>query len=412
MALRSGQSRGFRFYGAEHTWETSLAAFVWLLLFLNCLAAPAALADEDVKPSWNIDLAPTLKGPALGHKTGSVEMPSRPVVSVWFLNNGIIAASFLVQNTETPKLSTRDSTARTSLQVQIVVVNAADGHVVSTGFWPTHSRDSRIVAAYEEQMVIQAGTEISLVSEGFQGLHTVELPESKSDWKAYTSPTSQHVLFVHPFFYGKGRGPWIWISTKDLSVKSWDDVSDNLTGISDNEIAMSSCVGPLDCPDNMKIRELHSDWREIPGTANNQTMPQFITDDLVWLWGNGTHRTGDTSARKSGWSARVLRINGDIVLDDELEGCWFSEPKVSSDGKRFVMPSCHLTGYHPSLDMGGTDIFKSIAVYDSPFTKRSHFLLVKGPKIADWASVALSPDGLQFAILSGTHLELIRLPSN
>ncbi len=339
-------------------------------------------------------------------------MSSRPVESVWFLNNGVIAVSFLVKNTETPKLATRDSSAAASLQVQIVLVDASDGHVLSTGFWPTHSRDSRIVAAYDEQMVIQAGTEISLVSREFRGLHTIDLPESKSDWKAYTSPTSQHVVFIHPFFYGRDRGPWIWISTRDFSVRSWIDISDTLTGISDNEIAMASCVGFLDCPDDIKVRELDGDWRGISGAANNQTMPQFITDDLVWLWDNGTHRTGDTSARKSGWSARLIRINGDTVLNDELEGCWFSYPKVSSDGKRFVMSACHLTGYHPSLDMVGTDIFKAIAVYDFPFTKRSHFLRVEGPKIADWASIALSPDGLQFTILNGTHLELIRLPAD
>ena len=335
-------------------------------------------------------------------------MSSRPVESVWFLDNGIIAVSFLVQNTETPKLANRNSSTETSLQVQIVLIDASDGHVLSTGFWPTHSRDSRIVAAYDEQMVIQAGTKISLVSKGFQGLRTIDLPESQSNWKAYTSPTYRHVLFIHPFFHGRGRGPWIWISTKDLSVRSWDDVSDNLTGISDTEIAVSSCISYLDCPDDMRIRKLDDNWHGIPGSANDQTAPEFVTDDLLWIWNNAT----DRSARKPGWSGRLIRLDGTTILNEDLEGCWFSGPKVSVSGKRFVLPSCHLTGYHPSLDMGGTEIFKAIAVYDSPFTRRSHFLRVEGPKIADWASVALSPDGLELAILNGTHLELIRLPSN
>jgi hypothetical protein len=60
--------------------------------------------------------------------------------------------------------------------------------------------------------------------------------------------------------------------------------------------------------------------------------------------------------------------------------------------------------------LGGTDVLKKILIYDAPFTGLSYVLDLKGPKISDLASIALSPDGRRLAILKGESIEVVELP--
>jgi len=66
----------------------------------------------------------------------------------------------------------------------------------------------------------------------------------------------------------------------------------------------------------------------------------------------------------------------------------------------------------PALDLGGHDVLKKLVLYDAPFRGPSYVLDLKGPKINDLTTLAISPDGSRIAILNVEKLtlELVELP--
>lgn len=376
-----------------------LAAIIWVLFLLNNFLAFGSASAEDVSPTWESDLASHVGGIPLGITLGTHERVSRPVSSVWFLNNDVVLVTFVVRRAAFPELAPKYSTPSTSLQLHVLKLDVSSGRILSNDVWPTDSRDTRIIAVHDEKLVVQAGNKVTLISKEFRELTSVELPETSTRWIPHSSPSSQNILFVNAGLPTTLPISWIWMSAETLSVvKSWQEVLTGPVGISDHVLAMASCGAIPRCPGGIKVKDLdEAEWRTIHGTAYQAGVPSFVKEDWILLINN---------------PMRLIRKNGERIdpTAAPIENCWWSEARVSADAKRFVVPSCHLTGFHPSADLGGADILKGLVVLDYPYNDKSNFLKIHGPPVKDWASMAVSPDGLKCAILSQTHLEMIDLP--
>jgi len=357
---------------------------------------------EVVAPKWGVNLRATLPSEPLGLIVGhGHETRLKPYTSLWFLDNDTIAVTFITREGE-PKLSTQETmNANTALRLRLVLFDAENGHIVNTTAWPTETRFAAIRTVYGGRFVTQRGTELTLYSLQLRELKRLDLPSAGSDeWYAYPSPSGKSLLFITTNLRTHSSVPWIWVDTDSLAVvRSWKEVQSGWVGISDRHIAMTKCVWFFDCQPEVEARSINGDWKAIASAdRHNMPHPQFVDDDTVFLLGRPTE---------------LVRMDGQIIVTEgvPLEGCWWGGVVVSST-QRVAVPSCKLKGAMPALDLGGHDVLKKLVLYDAPFRGPSYVLDLKGPKINDLTTLAISPDGSRIAILNVEKLtlELVELP--
>ena len=154
---------------------------------------------------------------------------------------------------------------------------------------------------------------------------------------------------------------WLWVETEDLTiVRSWKEVQSGWVGISDHNLAMTTCFWVYDCQPEVEVRSVDGNWKTVARVArHNKPRPQFVNDDLVSVLGTPTN---------------LIRTDGQIVFAEEkpAEGCWWGQAVPSCGGRRFVVPSCKLKVRVAALDLRRYDLLQQLVVYDAPFHGKSH----------------------------------------
>jgi hypothetical protein len=381
----------------------SSAALFLLAHFLSNLSAPPGDTPIGaITSKWSSDLRAAVGSAPLGLVVGhGHETHSQPRTSLWFLDKNTIIATF-VTNEGKPALSSRGgSDANLPLRLRVVFLDVSTGKITATPAWPTESRFAGIVATYDGKFVAQTGTTLTSYSADARTLGKLSLPPIEEDvlgWGAHPSPTGRSILFATTNLTTTVETPWIWVDSNSLRIAhSWKGIRTGWVGISDNAIAMTSCViWFYHCDPNVAIRGLATEWKPVaPIERRSQPFPQFVSEDILFL---------------SGHPWKVLQTDGKVVLTESapFEG---SLAIPSAGGQRFVVPFFKLTGEVAPLDVGAHGELKTISVYDSPFHERSYKLKVIGPKIKDQGTqLALSSDGSLLAILHDEWVYVFQLP--
>jgi len=357
--------------------------------------------DRPGMPIWTVDLRTVIGSEPLGLVVGQGrETQAKPRTSLWFLDKTTIAVTFVTRQAKS-KLSSRDgSDVSSPLQVRLILLDGASGNVRNNKSWPTESRFAGIVTMHDGKFVMQRGLELVLFSSDLTEVKTLKLPRlEEADWHAHPSPSGKNVLFIATSLRTSSAIPWIWVDVDSLTVlRSWKETQSGWVAISDQRMAMTTCVWVYSCKPEVMVRSIDGDWETVAlATKNSKPRLQFVDDSTLYLLGS---------------PARLIRTDGRVLFTEENapEGCWWGEPVPSSTGLRFVVPSCKVKGVISSLDMAGHDVLRKILVFDAPFDRVTHVIDISGPTIKDLSSLALSPDGLSLAILNNELLEVLPLP--
>lgn len=354
-------------------------------------------------PKWRTDLRGVLGTTPLGLTVGNGrETTGKPRVSIWFLNNEKVVATFITREGDSRLSTSRNKNETSSTRLRAIFLNASTGEVTSTINWPTESRFAGIVAVDSGKFVTETGTHLTLFSSGLAPEKTLNLSAtSENGWASYPSPTGKNVLFIPSGLSGSIK-PWILINTANLKVtRSWQDVHTGWVAISDSWIAMTACGWISHCEPFVEVRGPGTEWNEVSSASrpNNVPRPHFVDERTLLLQGMPT-KLVDVDAQAK-WSANLVH-----------EACWWGGVYSASEAARFVVPSCSLRSHVGAIDVDGVEILKSFLIYDAPFEGPSptHILNLQGPTIKGLPYLALSPDGSRIAILDGEAIELVGLP--
>jgi hypothetical protein len=364
---------------------------------------PRVSRQEKATPQWHVNLHRQIGSTPLGIVGGiGRETLGKPKTSLWFVDDDTLVVTYVTRE-PVSSLSKRGEGAPTlPLRLRAIFVNASDGSVKNVKLWPIESRDAGVIAIHDGVLVMQAGSRVWEYSRISDETRTLQLPEIESRrWHPHPSPSGKSILFVATNLRTTAPVAWVWLDTEQFRIKaSWKEIQSGWVGISDDEIAMTTCVWISRCQPQVQMRGLDAAWKTIaPASNKNKPRPKFVNDQTLVLLGDPT---------------RIVDTDGHLLFTDENlkhpEGCWWTEPFASANGLRFAVPSCKLKGAFPALDLGGTDVLKRIILYDFPFHQIAYTLDLSGPKIQDLAYMAMSPNGLQLVILKNESLELIKLP--
>ena len=187
------------------------------------------------------------------------------------------------------------------------------------------------------------------------------------------------------------------------TLQSWDAQPVGAVSISDDKIALSTWCNHIGCEREqrkLEIRGLSTDWTTIgPGDSE----PSFVNADMLFVRPLPTEQ---------GSPAMLAGTNGQVVFKENQPlpgGIRWQAPVRSAEGNRFVVPGSRVEGAHPTLDIGGHAVLKTLLVYD--LSSNQHYVLdVKGPKIKGEMKFALSPDGSRLAVLNNETVEVFDLP--
>jgi hypothetical protein len=257
-------------------WTFSVALFLWAH-FLSSPSKPIVdTATSAIAAKWNADLRAAV-GIALGAEVGHAHAPQRSKISLWFLNNSSIVATFVTREGK-PHLSVRDnSDENLPLQLRAVILDAGTGKITDIETWQTEFRFAGIVAVHDGKFVTQRGPTLALYSSDAKELKKLELPTIQGDrwgWNASASPTGKSVLFATADFTVTSATPWLWVDTDNLQVvRSWKETQSGRIGMSDRNIARTACLtSSYHCEPHVEIRSLATDWQAIaPIEAQSQT---------------------------------------------------------------------------------------------------------------------------------------------
>jgi hypothetical protein len=407
MTIPSVRGQG-RFHSAHFSLVTfgstdlsicSVALFLFLH-FLNNAAAQynAQRQATPITPAWSADVRGILEDPPVRTVVGARghEYEHAPKTSLWFVDDNTVVATFVIRKGgDNPKLSQRDtSDQQLALRLRAVFFDAISGKVKATQDWPVTSRSAHIVAVHDGRFVTQSANILTLYSSGLAELKKLQLPPAEEDhWIAQPSPTGKTILFIATDLRTRSAVPWIWVETDSLQVvKSWQQIQSGWVGISDDSLAMTSCVWFYDCQPDVEIKRPDVEWKTV-STADRhfEPHPQFVDNELLVLLGS---------------KLVALRPNGEVVRNEitPFEGCWWGGVYPAAQGQRFVIPSCKAKGGSTLLDLGGREELTKIFVYDVPFQGQPKVLDLGGTNVKAASLIALSPDGSKLAALSNIHI--------
>ena len=236
-------------------------------------------------------------------------------------------------------------------------------------------------------------------------------------WIPHVSPSGKRVLFSSEEMISS---TWIWVDTDTLTILgSWQDNPSGYVAISDQLLATSTCwtgrecnsmvvtqnegsacvdLGPK-CDSQIKIRTLSQDWETI-AHGEPWSLPKFLNDDTLFLF----LRDG---------RVKLITTGGKLLFEQSQSaqgGCWDQAAIPSPDGRRFVVPGCQLKGRNTTFDISGQSVLKQITLYDLQPVIRAEVFDIRGAKISDEMTFALSPDGSELAILSEGFVQVFQLP--
>ncbi len=385
---------------------TSSVALFLFLHFLNSEAAQHGVQQRamPIASAWSADVRGILPGPPVPTLVGARghEYEHLPRTSLWFVDNNTVVVTFVTRNTpDNPKLSRRDaSDQRLTLRLWAVFFDAKSGKVKTAHDWPVTARSAHIAAVLDGKFVTQSATDLTLYSSEYAELKRLQLPSADEDhWIAQASPTGKTILFVASDLRTRSPVQWVSVETENLRVlKSWQEVQSGWVGVSDDRIAMTSCVWFYDCKPSVEIKSPNGEWRKVvPADRHFEPHPQFVSNELLVLLGR---------------KIVVLRPDGGVIRDEDtpFESCWWGGVYPAAQGERFVVPSCKARGGSALLDLGGREELTKIFVYDAPFKGQPQALELRGANVKAASQIVLSPDGSKLAALNDRAVSVYLLP--
>jgi len=294
-----------------------------------------------------------------------------------------------------------------------VLVEASSGKLLGTPQWPSNSRYALVIAVNDKGMVLEAGTDLTLFSLDLRPVKRITLSPVPADqyghdnnWVPHSSWSGKRVLLLGGRVWMKG--PWLWLEAENLEVlRSWEDVLKLPIAVSDDQLVMGTGARRFgDPPSTLVLSAPGGDWRPIPSTANPST-PQFVGPELLFF-----HRF-DTICTPEGVGAYLTHTDNWEAsrLEPPRKSWGFGRAATSRTGKRFTILLGQTKGSHPALDISGHSVLRAIRIFDTPFSASST-LEVRGSRIKNPDTVALSPDGRHLAVLAYPDpvMELFELP--
>lgn len=347
---------------------------------------------------------------------GDVSRVGLPIRSLCFLDNHRLLATVVTRAGGVPGLAKRDEpSAASPFRLNIVIIDAATGKILAVPSWPSNSRYAGVIAANGKGLVIQTGTEFTLLSPGLRPIKRLTLPPVPADkyghetfWNPRPSWSGRRILLTA--FRTPKRFQWLWVDAENLQVlRSWEGVLDLPLVVSDRQIVMGTDASYYGAPPPiLQVSVPGGPWKPLPSTLNPAS-PQFVGPGLLYF-----HTYATLNYPEGGGTFLVLTDGGAMSsLWPPLSAGWgLGRAAASRDGNRFVILGLQLKGSHPRLDVAGYTVLKGLVVYDSPFRAPSYTVPVLCSRIRNPELPALSPNGRYLAVFAYPKpiFEAFRLP--
>ena len=396
--------------------STRLWTLFTVILVPICLATSTeTVPNRIIGPAYRIDLRSVLKANAVP-QLSTRETPWVPVITLAFLNDERLVATFVVPAKVAPGLTARDRPdAASPFRLCAVVLDASTGRVLATPEWPSNSRAAGIVAANDRGLVIEIGVGLTLLSPDLTAVEQTTLPSPSAtgghadgmEWGPTAASWSgkRVLLSAGPAW---AAHPWLWLDTEKLRVlKSWEDSATGSVTVSDDRLVIEPFSRHFgDPPRNLEVAVPGGDWKPLPSTMD-ASASGFAGPNLLYF-----HRyiQGTVPPRTENFLMRI--DTGEVSRLEPPRKDWdLGQAAVSRIGNRFVILVGQIKGFHPALDIGGHSVLEGLLIYDVPFRVPSYTLRIRDSKVRN-ASAALSPDGRHLAVLGHPDpiLEVFELP--
>lgn len=358
-------------------------------------AAPAtSRAGDAVAPSWRVNLVSVAGGSPVAPSVGPYESRWWLSTSLRFADQHTLVVTWITR-VKTPKLAKRGG-AGGAMLFHVLLLDSATGVELRRASWPTNVSWARVVFAGGGRFIVQEARELTAFDLHLRPTQRAQLPSGT--WMYDTSSSADRILFG-----GREAGPPP--SERRMEVcaqtlrwgEAWSSGPD-VQFIGPGGVAgLSLSADPRSY--DLLLRLPHGAWRRV-ATVRGAPIG-FISRD--WL------------AFATLYPSSVVFVN---ISTGEIEsrpggGCgWLRYfPVSSSDGRRVAVPQCATRGRFAMFDISGHSVLSQINIYDGPEYQRSYVLRVGGPAIRDQAKFALSPDGMQAAVLNDSAVEGFQLPT-
>jgi hypothetical protein len=362
-------------------------------------------AKDANNPLWKLDLRSVgfTKFVPKGEQWGLHFKPN----SLCFSDRSVLIATFITREDATT-LARRDQPGEIlPLRLHGIFLDAKVGSVRNTREWSITRPRGGIVAVDGGDFAVLSPATIALYSRDLSLLKELSLTAEQQSklWDFHSSPTGKTILAEYHY----PEAAFQWIDLNSLQAQPiWHD--DTLASISISDNALASTWAPYIKSKGVTIHEVlirgrdgaeRIFCRDVAGEEAGCALPQFLSNDLLALWG------------PHGFSVvAVVGRDSVPILTESFRDEWLGHPIFPSvDGKRFAVALLAYKGGSEILDIDPHVVLKRIVVYDVQNRQAVYTFDAKIQKIKDVAGVALSPDGSQLAILSDGVLEVFRLPS-
>ena len=339
-----------------------------------------------------------------------------PVISLNFLDSRRLLFTFVARS---PKVAlSRGASGAGAYVLEGVVLDVANGRVLATPSWPSHSDRATVIAVNDQGLVIKSGLQLTLLSPSLTILRSLQLPAPPpqrfgEEWIAIPSWTGNRVLF-QGLAERDALGPWLWLDSRDLRILdhwTWTD-TDAVGGVAVSDQAMvMTKVGPEFAPPYYLVRGLHSRWAPAPLPASD-VLPSYG----LWFVGPETVAYFSDPPLDPGQSRRnfhLASLDGSVteIVPQKLHGWAVGRPAVSRAGSRFVLGEWQVKGGISFLDIPDRSILRGLLLFDHQGMQPRFDIPLSGSRARD-PSCALSPDGQHLVLLSGDNslIEIYTLP--
>lgn len=372
-----------------------------------CLIEPATAGAthrravrQPTAPAWTFQARPLLRT-ALAHPIVGDRQALPATPSLRFISDRVLVATWVTRGRR-PRLQRRDHAAG-AYCLHAFFLDAATGRLLRSSVWPAGSPAAAIVWAGGGRFVTARGGALTLREFGRgRPLARAELPGVR--WQPFPAPSapSAHEQFLLLAFAGYRSGFSSFLV--DARTLRWVRLETGVHRLSLDSGAVTGVweENPTFGPGFLVLREPGGRWRRLLRLGQRCGHPRFVRPDLIMVPGCAPRELTLVRLRRRPRPHRlpvgpVCVLGGDSRL-------------VATGGDRVALPVCRLKGSHPLLDIDGREFLSGIDVYDAPFRRRAFALRTLGPALFSPSAFALAPDGSRFAVVSGTSVEVFRLP--
>ncbi len=351
-------------------------------------------------PAWTFRARPLLRS-ALAHQIVADRQALGATPSLWFISDRALVATWVTRNRR-PRLL-RHGQSGGAYRLRAFFLDAATGRLLRSSVWPVNSPGAAIVWAGGERFVTASGGTLTLREFGRdRPLAHADLPGVR--WQPFPAPSasSAHEQFLLLAFAGYKSGFSSFLV--DAKTLRWARLKTdvNRESLDAGEISGVWEENPTFGPGFLVLREPGGRWRRLRRLGQRCAHPRFVRPDLIMVPGCTPRELTLVRLQRRPRSLRLPEGPGCVLGGDSR--------LVAAHGQRVALPVCRLKGSHPMLDIDGRELLTGIDVYDAPFRRRAFALRTLGPALFSPSAFALAPDGSRFAVVSGTDVEVFRLP--